>query len=356
MPEDLGEKTEDPTPHRREEARGEGNVARSTDLSAGIMAVGGVLLLGLVGPWMWAVMKELMRTMLGSGFSADVTRVGDLGQLWMVGLAAAARVAGPLTLGLAALAVVAGVIQVGFLLTLKPIQPQASRLSPLKGLQQLFSLRSTVRFGMSLGKVAVVAGVATWSIYADFPKVMSLIRLEAAPMLAAAAWLVWLLALKVAAVLLLLGLIDYAYQRWQHEEDLKMTKQQVKDEQKRMEGDPETKQRRQEVAKQLQMQRVSADVPQADVVVTNPTHFAVALRYEGQEMNAPKVIAKGADHVAARIRQVAAAHGVPMVERPPLARALYGQVEVGQEVPQEHYAAVAEILAYVYRLNGRKTA
>ena len=164
------------------------------------------------------------------------------------------------------------------------------------------------------------------------------------------------LALKLAVLLLVLALLDYAFQRWQHERDLRMSKQEVKEDMKRMEGDPLVKQRRTRVARQLALQRIGQAVPNADVVVTNPTHFSVALKYDAKTMTAPKVIAKGADFLALRIRQIAVANGVPMVERKEIAQALYKTVEVGQEVPPQLYSAVAEVLAYVYRLGGRKTA
>ena len=168
--------------------------------------------------------------------------------------------------------------------------------------------------------------------------------------------LVYSLALRLALVLLVMALIDWTFQRWQHERDMRMSKQEIKEEMRRMEGDPMVKQRRGRVARQLVLQRVASAVPKADVVVTNPTHFAVALRYDAATMRAPKVVAKGADLLAARIRQLAMIHGIPMVERKALAQAIYKTVEVGQEVPSQYYGAIAEILAYVYRLSGRKSA
>jgi flagellar biosynthetic protein FlhB len=160
-------------------------------------------------------------------------------------------------------------------------------------------------------------------------------------------------ALRILAVLLLLGVIDFVYQRWKQRQDLKMTKQQVKDEMKQTEGDPDVKRRRMRIQQQIAMQRISSAVPRADVVVTNPEHLAIAIRYDREAMNAPVVIAKGADHLAMRIRQIAIRHSIPIVERKPLARALYKDVAVGQEIPPDFYNAVAEVLAYVYRLDGR---
>jgi flagellar biosynthetic protein FlhB len=183
-----------------------------------------------------------------------------------------------------------------------------------------------------------------------------LAELEMMRMFSAACALVYALAVKLAVILLLLAFLDWAYQRWQRERDLRMSKQEIKEEYKRMEGDPLIKQRRARVARQLAMQRISQAVPKADVIVTNPTHFSIALQYDPKTMKSPKVVAKGADFMAMRIRQIAAIHGIPLVERKPLAQALYKSVEVGQEVPSQFYAAVAEVLAYVYRLSGRKTA
>jgi flagellar biosynthetic protein FlhB len=168
------------------------------------------------------------------------------------------------------------------------------------------------------------------------------------------AWdLVFKLGIRLGRVILILALFDFAYQRYRHEKDLKMTKQEVKEELKRMDGDPVLKRRRREVQMQLALQRIRRDVPQADVVVTNPTHYAVALRYDPETMSAPKVVSKGADHLAVRIREIAAAAGVPIVERPVLARMLYNEVKVGREVPGKFFEAVAEILAYIYELTHR---
>jgi len=173
------------------------------------------------------------------------------------------------------------------------------------------------------------------------------------PALAFALAMALRVALWTLAVLLILGIIDWAYQKWQHNQDLKMTRHEVKDERRASEGDLETKARRLRFARSLMVQRLQHDVPKADVVVTNPTHFSVALKYESGEMSAPRVVAKGADEMAMRIRYIAKTHGVPIVERPPLARALFKDVPVGKEIPAHHYQAVAEVLSYVYRLEGK---
>lgn len=350
MPDSVGERTEAATPRKRQESREEGNIARSQDLIAGVMILAGVLLLSVFGMRMLDGFMLLMQSML-SGRMVDSAST-NINTSLTLSLNVMMDVLLPMGFSLVGVALVFGALQSGFLISLKSLQPQFSRVNPAKGLKQLFSMRGVMRFVMSMSKVALVVLVAVICVYLDLPKLLSLIRLEPPSILAASASLVWSLALKIALVLLLLGVLDYAFQRWQHEEDMKMTKHEVKEELKQMEGDPMMKQRRAQVARQLIMQRIATDVPQADVIVTNPTHFAVALKYDGEGMGAPKVIAKGGDFLALRIRQIAVANGVPIVERPPLARAMYKSVEVGQEIPVEFYSAVAEILAYVYRLKG----
>lgn len=352
----MGEKSEAPTPRRRQEAREEGDVARSADLTSGLILFGSVLLMWAFGLRMLGALKAMMHTMLAGAWADNTAKPGDVGTVVAVAGDYAAQALLPIALGVVVLALIGGLLQVGIMVTFKPLTPKLSKISPISGAKQLFSLRSLVRFGMSLAKVIVVAAVAAWCVHEDLPALVGLVSLDVQPLLAAAGSLVFWLAIKIAAVLLLLGLLDFAYQKWQKEQEMKMTKQEVKEEFKRMEGDPLVKQRRARVARQLAMQRLAQDVPKADVIVTNPTHYAVALQYDGDSMAAPKVIAKGADYMALRIRQLAAAHGVPVVERPPLARALWRNVEVGQQIPADHYAAVAEILAYVYRMQGRRSA
>lgn len=353
---DFGEKTEDPTPRRLQEAREEGQVAKSQDFTAGVTLLGGVILLAVFGQQMLAGMKVLIETMMRGSFTPNPARAGDVWKLWEVAGTLALQMVAPVAVGVLILGVIAGLLQVGVLVTFKPLVPKFSKLSPISGFKNLFSMRGLMRLGMSVTKVVIVATVATVCIKWDLPKVLALVHLEAAALLAAASALVWSMAIKVAAVLLILGLLDLAYQKWQNTQEMKMSKHEVKEEFKRMEGDPMVKQRRAQVARQLAMQRLNHDVPKADVIVTNPTHFAIALQYDGSKMAAPKVVAKGADYLALRIRQIAASHRIPIVERPPLARGLYRAVEVGQEIPASFYAAVAEILAYVYRLSGKKSA
>ena len=356
MADDDSEKTEAATPRRRQDAREEGNIVRSQDLTAAATLLGTVILLNIFGMHMLTSMRVTVETMLRTGHGTNPTRADDLVGMFAYGLRLAVAGAAPLLLSIAGITLIAAISQVGFLLTGKPLMPQLSRLSPLSGLKKLFDARAGVRLLMSLAKVGVIASVAGWVIYDDLPQILILTELEVGPLFAASCELVYALALKLALLLVCLALLDYGFQWWQHGKDLRMSKQEIKEEMKRMEGDPLIKQRRARVARQLAMQRVGQSVPQADVIVTNPTHFAVALKYDAKTMRAPKVVAKGADFLALHIRHLAAAHGVPIIERKELARALYANVEPGQEVPAEFYNAVAEILAYVYRIGGRKSA
>lgn len=356
MAESDFERTEAPTPRRRQEARENGNVARSPDLTATISLLASFVLLYLFGLKLLSGMKRLVESMLSSSYAGNLARAEDIGA--MAGFAARVGMdaLAPLVLCGAAIAVLANICQVGFLVSTKPLEPNLTKLSPIRGAKNLVNKRAAIRLIMSLAKVGAIGIVATWFIMLDLDRIMMLSELEPLSMVRSVSQLVFSLAMKIAMVLLVLAILDYAFQYWQREQELKMTKEDVRQEMKRMEGDPLTKQRRSRVARQLALQRIAQTVPNTDVVVTNPTHFAVALQYDGQRMSAPKVVAKGADLIAMRIRQIALANEIPIVERKELARTLYRHVEVGQEVPPQFYNAVAEILAYVYRISGRRSA
>ena len=293
MAENDLERTESPTPRRREEARQEGNVARSQDLTAAASLLAAVVLLYAMGLRVLEGMKLNLELMLSGTSAENPTCAGDVAGLLAYAGRVALGAAGPVLLAMMAVVLVVNFTQVGFVLSLKPLQPSWSKLSPLRGLRGLLDARGAVRLVMSLGKVAVVAAVAVQSVWADLPRVIALANLELGGCWGRRASWSFALAMKLAAVLLVLALIDYGLQRWNRERDLRMSKQEVKEELRRMEGDPLVKQRRARVARQLSLQRIKQAVPKADVVVTNPTHFAVALQYQSRNMRAPKVVAKG---------------------------------------------------------------
>jgi flagellar biosynthetic protein FlhB len=352
MAEDLGDKTEAPTPRKRQEARQQGNVAKSRDIPAALLLLGVLVLLNWFGLGLMEAMRQVMERMLG----AELSRA-DMGSLGSSIVASALAIAGamaPFLIGVVVIVMVGNILQVGLLFTPKRLKPRFSTLSPLKGLKKIFGKgQAFVLLAMNLIKLVLIVLVAYSALHGRLEQIVMAQELAFTQVFGLAAEIIWSIGIRIGLLLLVLSLLDYAYQKWKTERELKMTKQQVKDEMRRMDGDPQIKQRRRQVARQLAEQRARMDVPRADVVVTNPTHFAVALRYDPDSMHAPKVVAKGQDYMAMRIREIAVLHGIPILERAPLARALYRMVEVGQEIPEEFYAAIAEILAYVYELTGK---
>ena len=354
MADDLGERTEAPTPRRRNEAREEGNVAKSTDIASALMLAAMVIVLFFSMVPMLRNLRSILEGLLDSDRVSNPLDPGAAVTTIEFALRGAIRAAMPALLAAWAIAFLSHFWQVGWLFAPKAVQPKLSKLNPLSGLKRIASLRSLVKASLDALKVLVVVLVAVHAIVGRHDELAALPLMSAVQALGAIGWMLLDVALRVAAALVVLGILDFAYQKWKHEEELKMTHQQVRDELKQNEGDPEVKRRRFRMQQQIAMQRISAAVPRADVIVTNPEHISIAIRYDEETMAAPKVVAKGADHLAMRIRQIALRHEIPIVERRPLARALYRECKVGQEIPPAYYKAVAEILAFVYRVGGRR--
>jgi flagellar biosynthesis protein FlhB len=350
--EDRENRTEPATAHRRQEARESGQVARSSDLTTAALLIVGLLALSLTAQSMTQLLASLMEWLLGPGaLNLDVR--GMLENDFRISAPRVARIIAPILLAVAGTAVIVLGLQVGFHVTTKPLMPSLAKLNPMQGLGRLFAGRSAMHLAMNLAKLLLIAAVAWTYVRTQMPVIMGLGSLDFPANFATASQIVFSLAWRLAWSLLVLALLDWLYQKWTFERDLRMTKQEIKEEAKRMEGDQEIKGRRRQLARKMIIQRIHRDVPKADVVITNPTELAIALKYDGDEMAAPKVVAKGAGFLAQRIRQVAVANGVPILERKPLAQALYKTVDVGQEVPPQFYQAIAEILAYVYELAGK---
>lgn len=353
MPEgDVGEKTEQATPRRRQESRDKGQVARSNDLSVALTLMGSVILLHLAGGGLLHALALLTRKRLdslGSGLTTPATIRLFYGESLLFIFSAAA----PLLFGVLIVGIVGNLLQTGFIWTAEPLKPDITRLDPIKGMGRLISMRGLVRLLVSIFKVVLIGIIAWFTIKESLSSSAALVSLAPVEIVAFAGRLVIVMGYRVAAILLLLALVDYGFQRWQYEKDMMMTKQELRDELKRMEGDPLTRERRRRMQREIATQRMMQNVPKADVVITNPTELAIAIEYDPDGMAAPGCVAKGAGHVAARIREIAASAGVPIVENKPVARLLYRKVEVGAEIPVELYQAVAEILAYVYRMKGK---
>ncbi len=353
MADDMGERTEAPTTKRLQDARMKGQVPKSTDLAGVVTLFGGVLMIALFGGVLMELFEATMRHMLspppdGEWFSTDTIapnahRAFGTAALTMLPVLAVAAATG----------FVGQVIQVGFLFSSEPIRPKLSKLSPIAGVKRVFGKKGLIKTVMATMKLIVVLVVAYLVITSQVERLATLPMMTAVGALSSVVHALIILVFWLLALLLFVAVADFLYQRWQHSDDLKMTKQEVKDERRSMDGDPQVKGKRLEMARQFISQRMGQAVPEADVIITNPTHFSVAIKYDTDSMNAPKVTAKGVDELALRIRQIARTNDVPIVERPPLARALYWGVDIGQEISPEHYEAVAEILAYVYRVDGR---
>lgn len=352
MPADAGEKTEQPTPRRLQDARTKGQVAKSMDLSAAIGLLVGLLLLKFFGDGLTSGLTKIMTQSFALHEIPDNPLQAFQSTMFQL-LVQSATILAPIFAVLMVAAVAANVLQVGFIASAEPITPKLEKISPVQGFKRLFSVRSAVRLLTSLLKVGIIGVVAWTTIQGYMPDLVGLVSLSFTEVIARSAEMFFILGLKMGGVLLALALLDFGFQKWQLQRDLRMSKDEVKEEMKRMEGDPIMRQRRRNVARQLAMQRMSQAVPNADVVVTNPTELAIALKYDHDSDSAPKVVAKGAGYIAARIREIAIANGVPIVERKPLARALYKACEVGDAIPEELYKAVAEVLAYVFELAGK---
>jgi flagellar biosynthetic protein FlhB len=351
--ESAGEKSFDATPHRRQEAREQGQVVFSQDLASAAMLMLGVLLMMMLGGRIVDFFAQLIQQQLGELSELHASQE-TLVNSWIRIAYAAGIVLLPI-LGLLMLGgVLVNLFQVGLLWLPDRVAPDISRVSPLAGLKRVFSLSGTARLGFGLVKVFIVAGVAAIVLRMRWNEVLRSTGLDVGHLGKLMLDISISTALWVALALLILAIFDYGLQRWKHEKDLRMTHQEVREEMKNLQGDPQIIARRRAIQRQMVLNRISSSVPKADVVITNPTELSVAVQYDPQEMAAPVVVAKGAGVLAQRIRRLALENNIPIVERKPLAQLLYKEVDIGKPIPTDAYAAVAEVLAYVYQLQGKK--
>jgi len=351
MADSGADKTHEATPHRREEARAQGQIPKSQDLSSAVLLVGALLVFYWWGGEIINFAGGLMRKQLGA---APLMQVDSetMVVLWYDTFTGLAKALLPLMLGLFLLAIAVQVGQVGIMFLPEKLQPKFKHINPLEGAKRLFSLSNVVRFGFGLFKLSIIASVAIFSLWSVWPQILALGDTTAGEMSAYLVSLIFWTCVKIAGALFILATAEYAFQRWKFEQDLMMTTQEVRDEMKNLQGDPQVISRRRAAQRQLVMNRVGSAVPDADVIVTNPTELAIAIKYDYNTMPEPVVVAKGAGVIAARIRRLGLENGIPIVERKELARALYKEVEVNQPVPHQRFAAVAEVLRYVYDLKG----
>lgn len=346
------DKTEEPSAQREEEFRNEGQVAQSKEIASLMVLLATVATLYGYGPTLASDFLDFMRRMFIEASVAEITQE-RAGVLLMMSLSQAAYIVLPVAFAGFVAGVLGSVVQFGFLFTWKPLEPQVSRINPLSGFQRIFSLASLMEGAKSLGKLAAVIAATYLLLESEILGSAAMVDMDSAQFVSYMSSAGFRLVGGVCIGLFVVAAADLAYQKFKFHKSLMMTKQEVKTEHKQREGDPLLKARIRSLQREMARKRMMQDVPKADVIVTNPTHYAVALKYDGEKMAAPRVVAKGTDLVAQRIKEVARKNGIPMVENVPLARALHKSVKVGGVVPRALYQAVAEVLAYVYRLKGK---
>jgi flagellar biosynthetic protein FlhB len=345
---DDTEQSEDPTQKRLDEALERGDVVKSQEVNTWFIIAGAALILIFSGP-MGSAITTTLRGFIANSHAVRVDGRGFLGLIEKLGFEVIAATALPLVLLMLA-AIVGNMIQHNLVWTAEPLTPKFSKVSPAAGFGRLFSKQSLVNFAKGLAKLALVGTVMTAILWPDRSRLDSLVSIDLAALLPLTRSLALSVLGAVVAVLAIIAAADYLFQYKQWFERQKMSVRELKEEFKQTDGDPMIKARIRQIRQARMRKRIMAALPTASVVITNPTHFAVALRYE-RGMNAPICVAKGADLIARKMREVATEHKIPIVENPPLARALFGTVEIDPEIPPEHYQAVAEVIGYVMRLN-----
>ncbi|ANX00573.1 flagellar biosynthesis protein FlhB [Thermoclostridium stercorarium subsp. leptospartum DSM 9219] len=350
------QKTEKATPKRRKDARKKGQVLYSREISSALVLLFVFLTIKALKEFIYNQTSALFRASMNLAINFNAGSINEIMGLLGLTMLQLLKIVGPFF----AVSLVAGVgssyAQVGSLFTTEPLKPKLSRINPINGVKRIFSLRGLIELLKAILKIIIIGVVAWKSIQAETNNIARLMNLD---LLQAAGYIVSTsinVAIKICLCMVAIAVLDFLYQWWQYERDLRMTKQEVKEEYKETEGNPETKQRIRSKMREISTRRMLSEVPKADVVITNPTHYAVAILYDADKAPAPVVIAKGQDYIAMRIKEVAKEHGVEIVENREVAQALYKNVEIGQQIPPELYQAVAEILAFVYRLKGKAPA
>ncbi len=353
MADSSGDKKHSATDKRRRQAREQGQVVKSQDLTSA-----GLLLISLAALWMLGEpacvqMAQAIADALSAPHVADF-QTNDATNVLLRSAGRLAIAAVPLLVTMLVAGVLVNVVQTGILVSTEKITPKMSNISPLSGAKRILSVQGLARLGFGLFKVLIIAGVAFAALRHYRDPVLAMASLTI-PQIASTMFrtilgtCVW-----IGVALFVLAILEFAFQKWKHEQDLMMTDQELRDELKETEGDPQVAARRKQVQRQMMMQRAESEVPKADVVVSNPTELAIAIKYDPTSMPAPIVLAKGAGVLAQKIRRLALENGIPVVERKPLAQVLYKTVEVGDVIPAEQYQAVAEVLRYVYQMQGKE--
>jgi len=352
MPPEQDEKTESATSKRREETREKGQVAKSREATSVAVLVAGIAYFEFFGTKMGESLRSVTRYFFSEANRRPETPAQML-QIFLDAVWGLGLVIMPMMLFVLVFSVGSQVLQFGFLFAPKALTPKFSKLNPLEGAKRLLGKQGWMELVKSLAKIALVGYVGYYTIIEAWEILPQLTQMEVTGIMGHFMDIAMKIAVRCAAVLVLIAALDYGFQRYSHEQNMKMTKDEVKQEFKQREGDPMVRARVRQVQREMSRKRMMSSVPDADVVITNPTHYAVAIKYDREEMEAPLVVAKGMGFIAQKIREVAGENDVPLVENKPLARGLYKSVQVGDVVPVEFYKAVAEVLSYVYTLSRR---
>jgi flagellar biosynthetic protein FlhB len=343
------ERTEKATPKKRSEARKKGQVAKSREVCSVTVLLAGLLALFFSGPYYYGQLSTLMIRLFQQigNFAVTPESIHALQNQLTVSLG---LILAPFLGVVLVASVVSNYVQVRGFFSWEMIKPDPGKVFSLKGLSRFFSLRSLQELVKSLGKILIVGGIAYYTIKKEMPNVLPLMDQEIGSIFKYILSVSFHIFLNTVLVMVLLAGLDYIYQRWSYEKGLRMSKQEIKDEVKQAEGDPLVRARIRSIQRELARRRMMAEVPKADVIITNPTHIAVALYYKSGEMDAPKLLAKGAGFVAEKLKEIGREHKIPILENKPLAQILFRTVEVGQMIPATLYHLVADVLAFVYRM------
>ena len=349
------ERTEKPTGKKLSKAREEGQVIKSQEVSTAFIFLGALCVFLFAGPWMFWALSDFMHGIFQNLGTLHIEGLSTRAFLFEV-FQQVGLILMPLLVVVLIMGIAANLLQVGFLFTLKPFTPKLSKFNPITGMKKFVSLKSFVELLKSIVKISFIGGISWLVLRGEMDAIPSLIEMSVGQILTYIGTVSLKMLFYVGLGMILLAAIDFTYQRWQHTKDLMMSKQEVKDEMKQSEGNPQIKGKIRQAQREMAMRRMMESMPGADVVITNPTTLAVAVKYDAKQMFAPQVVAKGAKFMAERIRDLAIENDVPIVENKPLAQALFKSIEIGDFVPPELYKAVAEVLAYVYKLRGNRNS
>ncbi|TCO79931.1 flagellar biosynthesis protein FlhB [Marinisporobacter balticus] len=346
-----GEKTEKATPKKRKQSRDEGQVLQSKEINSAFILLVTFLVLSVMGNYIYQNFMDFTKNLfLEMKDSDNLFTINETHKLLIQTIILIAKIVVPIVGSAFIVGLICSYMQVGFLFTTKPLKPKLSKLNPINGMKKFFSMKPLVELFKSLIKISAVGYITFSYVLKQSKNIFNIMDMDILQIIGYLGKTTVNIAFRAAAMLIVLAAADYSYQKWEHEKELKMSKQEIKEEYKQMEGDPQLKSKIKEKQRQMSMGRMMQDVPKADVIITNPTHYAVAIRYDSKLEDAPVVLAKGKDLIAQKIKKVGYENDITIVENKPLTRSIYFAVDIGDYIPPDLYQAVAEVLAYVYKL------